>query len=100
MIKKLVTAATLGLMATTATAQDNCGQYERLAERMASKYGESVQSTGIAGREYFMEIWANSETGTWSFVVIDPSGVACMMASGENFEVITFEPLSPMGKDM
>ncbi len=35
-----------------------------------------------------MEVFASSATGTWTITVTSPSGVTCLIASGQSFEAL------------
>ncbi len=88
-IKALV--AGLGLIAMTsgaATAQNarNCAPRDAVVERLAEKYGESRQSMGLGANNAVVEIFASNESGTWTITVTSPSGMTCLVASGQAFE--------------
>mgnify|MGYP000275841629 CR=1 FL=1 len=75
----------LGL-AHTALAAGNCGDSKAMEADLASKYGESPQSTGTMQNGMSMTIWANTATGTWTAVVTTPSGLACIPAAGLGYQ--------------
>ena len=41
--------------------------------------------TGLGGDGRIMEIWANSETGTWTATMTRSDGVTCLAAAGDHF---------------
>ena len=89
-LKALV--AGLGLIAMTAgaaTAQQsgrNCAPREAVVDRLATGYGESRQSIGLGDNNQVVEVFASSETGTWTITVTMPNGLTCLVASGQAFE--------------
>lgn len=96
-------AASLGfgilcLAATEAFAQSpgNCGPRERVVQMLAEKYKESRQSMGLATGGRVMEVFASTETGTWTITVTLPTGMTCLLASGQSFEIAPDE-LTPEG---
>jgi len=83
----LTCAATL--MASGANAQNrNCAEHAMVVEQLADRYGESRQSIGIAANNTVVEVFASTETGTWTIVVTQPGGPTCLVASGEAYQVL------------
>ena len=92
-------AACMLLGATAADAQSrNCGPRADVVERLASGYGETRQSIGVAANNAVMEVYASARTGTWTITVTMPSGVTCLVASGRDFEELA-EALPAAGDD-
>lgn len=88
-------------VATTATAQQgsrNCGPREMVIERLAEGYGETRQSMGLGANNAVIEVFASSETGTWTITVTRPNGLTCLVASGQAFEELA-EALPAKGDD-
>ncbi|KMW57959.1 hypothetical protein AIOL_002927 [Candidatus Rhodobacter oscarellae] len=65
---------------------NNCADRERVVERLSETYGESRQSIGLAPNNSVVEVFASLETGTWTITVTNPSGMTCLVASGQAFE--------------
>ena len=75
-------AAAILATATEATAQQqNCAARDAVIDRLADRYGESRQSIGLAPQGRLVEVFASSETGTWTITVTMPNGVTCLVAS-------------------
>jgi len=72
----------------------NCADRALVLDRLASAYGESRQSIGLGANNAVVEVFASTETGTWTITVTAPTGVTCLVASGQAFEVLG-EELSP-----
>ncbi len=81
-------AATLIATTTDALAQNarNCGPRETVVNRLAEGYGESRQSIGLGANNAVVEVFASAETGSWTITVTTPSGMTCLVASGQSFE--------------
>jgi hypothetical protein len=97
----LTAAAALYIASTTKAAaqtQRNCGPRELVVERLASGYGETRQSVGIGSNNAMVEVFASDETGSWTIVVTTPTGVSCLVASGQSFEEVA-EALPAKGND-
>ena len=89
----------LTLASTGAHAQSqNCAPRDVVIERLADGYGESRQSIGIGAQGSVVEVFASQSTGTWTITVTAPSGMTCLVASGQAFETLT-EALPPKGND-
>ncbi len=94
---KLSALALLFLVPAAALAQgQNCSARDTVIERLASKYGESRQSIGLAPQGRVVEVFASDETGTWTITVTMPNGVTCLIASGQSFETLD-EAVEPAG---
>ena len=96
-LKSAVIAFALLSVPFAAQAQgQNCGARESVIERLASKYGESRQSIGMAPKGRVIEVFASLETGTWTITVTMPNGTMCLVASGQSYEELD-EPVEPAG---
>lgn len=97
-----LTAAAAIFVATTtqasAQSQRNCGQRTAVVERLAQQYGETRQSVGIGSNNSMVEVYASDETGSWTILVTMPSGLSCLVASGQSFEEVA-EALPAKGND-
>ncbi len=87
MLKYLSTLAILTI-ATPAISQVQCADYKHIVNGLTNKYNEARQTMGIASTGQAVEMWANDETGSWTFIVINPTGRTCIGAHGENFETV------------
>ncbi len=76
----------------------NCAPREAVVERLADRYGETRQSLGLGARGSVVEVFASQDTGTWTITVTAPSGLTCLVASGQSFEAVA-EALPPKGND-
>lgn len=94
MFKTVLSLSVLGFTTTLmtsapATAQGrNCAPRDVVVQRLAEKYGESRQAIGIGQQGMVMETFASSESGSWTITVTMPTGMTCLMASGQSFEAL------------
>ena len=82
------------LAGTPASAQDTTGQCatrDRVVATLATKYGETRHGIGLAANNTVMELFASTTTGTWTITITMPSGVTCMVASGQGYEALVEE---------
>jgi len=63
-----------------------------MAMSLSVKYGEEPVGRGMIGSRG-LEIWTNVETGSWSILERYSNGVACLVRSGQNWEIL--EPEIP-----
>ncbi len=80
------------------TSARNCGPRDLVVDRLAASYGETRQSMGLGTGNQVIEVFASSETGTWTITVTNPAGVTCLVASGQAFEELA-EALPKPGND-
>lgn len=86
---RAILAALALLMAfpTLAAAQVPCVERKALIGQLEHKYGETRRVIGVQAG-HVVEVYASDATGTWTIVRTAPSGIACLLASGDNFEAI------------
>ncbi len=75
----------------------NCAPRAQVLERLASAYGETRQSIGLAANNSVLEVFASTETGSWTVTVTMTTGQTCLVASGVAFEALA-EALPPGGE--
>lgn len=68
-----------------------CLAMEAMAVLLSETHGERMVAYGLAGQSV-LQIWADHEDGTWSALVVNPDGSACMVAAGDNFAVVPGKP--------
>lgn len=96
---KLMISAALAAVCLSGPADaSNCAPREMVVDRLASKYGEARQSMGLGANNAVIEVFASSETGTWTITVTSVHGVTCLVASGQAFEA-TADVLPAEGND-
>lgn len=89
MIKRITFAALmLGTLATVPSvkAQTACGPRELLVTRLEGSFGEARMGAGLQGDTSMFEIWASSDSGSWTILVTNTDGISCVMAAGENWQ--------------
>ena len=62
-----------------------CAERGMLAERLGVKYAEKPVSMGLSADGSVIEVFA-STSGTFTIVATQPSGVACIIVTGESWE--------------
>ena len=82
----IATLVATGLSGPASAA--NCAPRDSVVDRLATKYGESRQSMGLGANNAVVEVFASSETGTWTITVTSVHGMTCLVASGQSFEAL------------
>lgn len=76
----------LCLLAFPAMAQNPCGKYEEAEKHLKEKYGEQVMFIGNMSNETqsaTAQFWVNKTTKSWTILVVDDKGNACVVAAGD-----------------
>jgi hypothetical protein len=86
----LAALAILGVAASgiSASAQSQCGPRQELVKNLGEKYKESPVGRGLTQPGQVLELFA-SQSGSWTMVVTTPNGTSCLIASGENWDMMT-----------
>lgn len=78
------------LPVTEAAAQAFCGDRAEVMESLLKTYSETPVAMGLASSGGVLEILASPD-GSWTILITHPSGVACAMAVGKNWEILPQE---------
>ncbi|MHA1528818.1 MAG: hypothetical protein ACTSVG_07345 [Alphaproteobacteria bacterium] len=90
----LAAVASVALPPDPARAQMVCGKRADIISQLSEKYGETRRSLGVSEGSRVVELYASDETGSWTILMTNPQGIACMMAAGQAFEI---EPVKAAG---
>ncbi|MXQ12529.1 hypothetical protein [Microvirga makkahensis] len=80
---------------SSAQAQASCGPRHELVKLLADRYKEDPVGIGLSQPGQVLEVFA-SQAGTWSMVMTMPDGKACLIAAGDNWEMVTKAKGSPI----
>lgn len=84
----LAAMAVLAPVGGAAAAQMVCGEREAIVAQLERKYGETRRSIGLQQGRGVVEVYASDKTGSWTILMTDTAGKACLMAAGEAFEAL------------
>ena len=62
-----------------------CGDRETVVAMLAKRYRETPRAMGLASRSGVMQVLV-SPSGSWTILMINTAGRACMIAVGESWE--------------
>ena len=67
----------------------HCEPWEDIARKLESKYQEAINSWGLSKEgDWIMELWVSEEKGSWSLIQRALDDSACIIASGQGWEVL------------
>jgi len=72
-----------------------CGPHADVSKQLEQKYSEVPRSFGLVENKSVMELYASAESGTWTIVMTNRSGLSCIVAAGDNWEQIDDLRLTP-----
>jgi hypothetical protein len=81
-------------IAIPAQAQDQCGPRDKVVKVLNAKYQESQRALGLINEKAMMEVYI-SPAGTWTMVVTNEAGIACVLAAGEAWDEMPTKALGP-----
>jgi len=83
----------LFLAAVSSQAQAvTCEKRDVLVRLLEEQYQEFSVETGLANGNRLIELFASAQGETWTLVAIDPHGMACVIAVGNNWQTIGLPP--------
>lgn len=68
-----------------------CMKHDQLVDFLAERYGEHPLAMGFVSPQLMMEMFV-SEAGTWSVVLTNTQGIACINAAGSAWENVKSPP--------
>jgi hypothetical protein len=83
----LITAAACVPLISPASAQAPCGPREEIVKALGETFKEAPIGMGVTQPGQVLELFA-SPSGTWTMVVTTPNGTSCLIAAGENWDMI------------
>ena len=89
MLKVLSALSCLSLLAATtsipAGAQSICGERVKVLSALSDRFEELPSAFGLVGEQTLVELLV-SKSGSWTMVMTKPSGMTCVLASGQSWE--------------
>jgi hypothetical protein len=65
---------------------NNCGPKQAVSDALATQFGEFAFASGVSVSNS-VKFFGNPQTGTWTLVVVQPDGMACIVALGDGLEL-------------
>ncbi len=94
-----VVAAAFALGPIGATAQEQaptqarqqCDDRANVIGHLAAKYQEAPVAIGVTSAGGLVEVLSTGDGNTWTIIVSNPNGIACLLAAGEGWRAIKFD---------
>ena len=97
--------AVLGVLAlllsvgATEVRAESCMPRPAAVEQLTERWGETPQLMGILDQGgSVLEFYGNEETGTWTVMITDITGISCLKAAGEGWALVREDAPVP-GRD-
>jgi len=92
-MRTILTAAIAVMIAMapfgSATAQGPCQDRRTILAKLAKDFNEAPVAIGMAANGGVLEVLAGgANKNSFTIIVTMPNGLACMLASGEHFEML------------
>ena len=71
-----------------------CGKNADVTSVLTNKYKEQLRAVGMVGERGFMQFFA-SEDGSWTVLMPNTDGIACIIAAGDDYETRNLKPELP-----
>ena len=78
----------LVLVLVSSVANASCAARSDIVKTLRDSYNERPAHIGMISLNAIAEIWTSKKGKTWSFLITDTAGIACMVASGVSWEDI------------
>ena len=80
---------------SSASAQSACASHAELTKQLGSAYSEAQVAVGLASNGGVVEVFSTDDGSSWTIVMTMPTGMSCVVASGEAWERTTKVALGP-----
>lgn len=84
----LLGAAVVALAMTGQQAQAqaaNCAARDALVSRLESKFSEQLTARGLQSANVLMEVFASTESGTFTVLLTNAQGISCIVGAGTDW---------------
>ena len=86
----VLAAVTLFSSTGVASAAAPCGSHDALTKSLGTKFKEARRVIGVVNAKAVMEIFMSPQ-GTWTVLVTDTTGTACVIAAGQDWQEVPIE---------
>ena len=86
----VLAAVTLFSSVGVASAAAPCSSHDAVAKSLTTKFKEARRIMGVVNAKAVMEIFMSPQ-GTWTVVVTDANGTACIIAAGQDWQEVPIE---------
>ncbi len=91
LIAALVSGFLFSSPANGQTPPRSCNDHTSAVTYLMLKFNERLVGQGLIHDGRVLEVYASEDGGTWTVLVVGPTGIACIAASGEGWSNEIFE---------
>jgi hypothetical protein len=81
--------------ASPAAAEAVCKDRATFLGYLGDSYAEAPVAAGLARNGNVVEVLSSRDSGTWTIIVTQPSGVSCIVATGEAWQAMPGDGRQP-----
>lgn len=89
------------LTATTTMAQSYggnvCAPRDTIVTSLTMQYGEKAVGSGFQGDRQIIEVFASDTRGSWTIIITQTNGIACVVGAGTEWSADTLLPVGIPG---
>jgi len=89
---RIALASALSILALPALAQSPCGPITNLTAHLAANHNEAPVARGVDAAGRLLLMYVDPASGTWTAVVAQPDGLACIVSTGTGWEAVDSKP--------
>lgn len=78
-------AATAVLPSAASAVEVQCAAHKQMVGLLSKKYSEAPMAMGTVNEDRYMQLFV-SKAGSWTILVTQADGQACILAAGKNWE--------------
>jgi hypothetical protein len=72
---------------SAAAVEVQCAKHSLMMDLLTKKFSERPIALGTVNQDRYMQLFVSS-AGTWTILMTETSGRACILAAGENWEAL------------
>ena len=76
------------VLAAQQASAAQCADRAMVVATLAERFGETRQAVGLSDDGMMVEVFASSETGSWTITVTRPGGPTCLAAAGQAYQAM------------
>lgn len=81
----LIAALSCALSTSAFAVQVQCAKHELMLRMLTKKFSEEPVAIGTVNQDRYMQLFVSTK-GTWTVLMTEADGRACILAAGENWE--------------
>lgn len=92
----IIAMAVLALLAPAKADAAQCAPFDEVLAGLATRWDEAPVAGGLVDQGAILVLFSDSEGDTWTLVLRQANGTACLVASGTGWQA---DPPAPQGRE-